>query len=642
VLAKPASLMPMQITGGKGSGKTHLMRYLSFSNQLLRHGDNIEKLIAQDRYIGIYVRFSGLNASRFSRKGQSDDVWADVFSFYTELWLGQLMLETFANLARLSQSVQEYSSDVVANLVELFTVRTEGIVSLTDLRTHLQGLQRTVDHAVNNCGLSGSLDVEICLNRGSMIFEAPRRIARTVPLLRNSVFLYLLDEFENLDTLQQRYVNTLVREKEAPATVKIGAKSYGIRTYATLSGGEELREGSEFEELPLDDRLRRSPRYDGFCRQMVAKRLNEVFRRDRETEPMFDASSLDQHFASVSQERFLPTETEFVLERYIDAERPYFSRLREKLIRARSTGGAPGVYYDTDIDFIIETLRSAELPLAEKVNVLLLYRAWSRGQNMRKAAVKISDALQQYLSAPRRKSEYKSAVDKFQYDLFAQLLRECKQKQRYSGIETFIQMSAGLPRNLLVILKHIFSWAEFRDERPFRGRPLSIEAQQLGVIDAAEWFLKDARIPGKHGQSVHEAVRRLAELFRAIRFSDKPSECSLVTFSTNTTALSERSWAMLQLSYFWSLLIRVPGGQKDRNTPRVDDKYQLNPMLAPLWQLPVSRRGAIALDPSEVETIFASNKEAFEEVLHRRVSRMQAPFGRGAREQGTLFGAEDD
>jgi len=65
-------------------------------------------------------------------------------------------------------------------------------------------------------------------------------------------------------------------------------------------------------------------------------------------------------------------------------------------------------------------------------------------------------------------------------------------------------------------------------------------------------------------------------------------------------------------------------------------------MLAPLWQLPVSRRGAIALDPSEVETIFASNKEAFEEVLHRRVSRMQAPFGRGAREQGTLFGAEDD
>ena len=40
-MAKPTSPMPMLILGGKGSGKTHLMRYFSYPLQRIRYGKDV-------------------------------------------------------------------------------------------------------------------------------------------------------------------------------------------------------------------------------------------------------------------------------------------------------------------------------------------------------------------------------------------------------------------------------------------------------------------------------------------------------------------------------------------------------------------------------------------------------------------------
>jgi hypothetical protein len=81
------------------------------------------------------------------------------------------------------------------------------------------------------------------------------------------------------------------------------------------------------------------------------------------------------------------------------------------------------------------------------------------------------------------------------------------------------------------------------------------------------------------------------------------------------------------------LLIDV-GGQRDRNTERVDKKYQLNRVLSPRWDLPVYRRGALALTPAEINAVFDPEFVAtFEDLSNARVARMSAPaFGlRGAK-----------
>ncbi|WP_284282707.1 hypothetical protein, partial [Bradyrhizobium liaoningense] len=76
---------------------------------------------------------------------------------------------------------------------------------------------------------------------------------------------------------QQRYVQSLIRERRAPATFRIGSRLYGIKTLETYSDEEINREGSEFKQIVLDHRLRQnSEQWDSFADQMVRRRL-QVF-----------------------------------------------------------------------------------------------------------------------------------------------------------------------------------------------------------------------------------------------------------------------------------------------------------------------------------------------------------------------------
>src|SRR5690606_9881734 len=83
---KPTSLVPMFLLGGKGSGKTHLMRYCSSAVQEPRHS-NLRTAIAQEKYVGVYSIADGLNVHRFSGKGQTDETWQSIFAYSFELWL---------------------------------------------------------------------------------------------------------------------------------------------------------------------------------------------------------------------------------------------------------------------------------------------------------------------------------------------------------------------------------------------------------------------------------------------------------------------------------------------------------------------------------------------------------------------------
>src|ERR1700680_2956083 len=92
---RPISPVPLMLLGGKGSGKTHWMRYYSYPLQQHRHhSQNLRPLagLAHDGYIGIYVLLGGLNSERFRGRGQSEDVWRTLFEYYFGLWIAQEIL----------------------------------------------------------------------------------------------------------------------------------------------------------------------------------------------------------------------------------------------------------------------------------------------------------------------------------------------------------------------------------------------------------------------------------------------------------------------------------------------------------------------------------------------------------------------
>ena len=632
-LVKPTSPMPMIILGGKGSGKTHILRYCSYQVQRIRHDGDVGAGLQKEGYIGIYLRCGGLNASRFSGKGQTEEAWSALFQQYMDLWLAELFLTTVRDAV---PAVQLSRSSVrVAD--ELFDVPPESVItSAESLVQELKALRRALDVAINNAALTQRLDVgKVQVTPSRLVFGLPRIVTEEAPELGGIQVLYLIDELENLSKAQQQYVNTLMREKERPASFKIGARLYGVRTYETYSAGELNREGSEYERVLLDEHLRSTTHYPRFALRLCTRRL---------TAAGYMAGERGTYSVGPSKARMLslfervrdPLEAADAFEmaqRVKRSSRPYFKRLRSKLLEGVALDVSTGVQSETDVNRIVELL-TATSQILEKANTLLLYQAWWRGRNLMVAAEGIRAACASYLSDPNTpaSAQFKRTLSHWKSDLQAQLLAEYGLKQQYVGLEAFVEMSQGLPRNLLVVLKHVFQWASFNDEKPFQAEAISVASQQRGVFEASTWFLYDAEVLGTDGVYVQDAITRLADLMRRVRFSDKPAECSLCTFVVDRSAVSGKTREMIDLAQQWSLLLRIVSGHRDKNTRRRKAKYQINSMLCPMWDLPIARRGAISLTPEEVDAVFdPSHASHFDAVLRRRVSRMTAPtFGKRA------------
>lgn len=634
-LIKPTSKMPMFILGGKGSGKTHLMRYFSYSLQKIRYGGNIVAGVESDGYLGVYLRSSGLNSPRFKGKGLEDETWEDVFVYYMELWLAQLVLENVSNSFYKSEELKSNEREICNKITGLFDlVENASLSSISELIKYIRGLQKELDFAINNCAIRRKINIKISVTRGKLIFGIPEIFVHSLPSLKNCLFLYLIDEFENLSKSQQKYINTILREKEGPCSFKIGSRLYGIKTYDTYSGGEQNKIGSEFEVLHLDDILRKSTEYKDYAKRLIASRFDE-YRRSNESEELQKnfRTNLSARFEEFPKTRFASEETKFIFDAYEGKERPYFKALRAKLHKGFNRKLTVGIESEEDVENVINKLRYPETPLMEKVNILLFYKRWNLfKEDLNEVANEISSDCKKYVEDNDTSTMHDSEISHFKSDLLAQLLRECGRDQKYWGLDTFIEMSWGLPRNLFVLLKNIFAWAIFYGEKPFSDKKISIKAQNVGVIDASNWFYNNAMIAGKKGIHARDCIDKLGNFFREIRFSDKPSECSCVTFSADISKATERTREMIELAKNCSLLIEV-GTQSDRNTGRIDSKLQLNRMLTPRWDLSMYRRGALVLNTLELNAIFDPDCDG--KALTDRIAGMMAPQFRKALKEET-------
>lgn len=624
-LIDPRELTPKFILGGKGSGKTHVLRYFSFPLQRVRaNGRRIIDVVVEDSYVGIYVRCRGLDASRFSGKAQSNEKWQSTFTYYMDLWLAYHVLDIVRHLIdgsglNCDGVAHEFSSRVVA----LFdTDDMEPPKGLNALKRLFRRLQKEIDYAVNNAAISGLLDVTIRVSPGRLVFGIPGILASLFPKLGKVRFLYLIDEIENITEDQQKYVNTLVRERRGMVTFRLGSRTYGIRTHHTLAAEEENRRGSEFEILQLDNHLRVDKQlYREFSKCLIISRLRQGGVID---ETVVEDVDFTRYFSADGDAFAGHIDTTFVLKS--KGERRYFIDLRRHLTQGLKGGFSYGLLGAEDIDTVIKWLRVPECPILEKINILCLYQAWYRKSDLISSSAKIGNDCKNYRNTRRRGSGYGQKVQHYGIDMYAQLCRQYRQRFRYRGVDTFIKLSDGVPRNLLVLLKTIYKWALFSGDEPFTKAPISPRAQDRGVLEAAGWFFRDAPVGGGLvALNARRSVRRLGELFRELFYSNKPPECSLISFSANIEDPAVER--VVGAAEDFSLLVKIPGGQKDRNTGRVDSKYQLNRMLVPLWGLPLARRGAISLSESELDVVFAKEAdELFKNKKAIRVARANFPF----------------
>ncbi len=634
-IIKPLSPTPMILLGGKGSGKTHVVRHYSYNLQRIRNKADIYKGVLSEGFLGVYFCLGGLNEGRFKGKGLERYQWTEIFVYHLDLSLAQQTLETFdrfLNDASLKDKVNEVS--LCQSIASLFSPPITTPNSINEFITYLESKRREIDNAVNNCAFTNKLNVEILTNRGALVLKIPEMLVKVIPEGKHLKLLYLFDEIENVNIDVQIYLQTLIREcRKTASSIKLSGRLYGLKTRETYCDGEKNVEGSEYETLTLDEKLRDYNGYDDFIVRLCLRRLHEQNPHIKDKDTLYkcftttDVPTGSYDF-SAQEERLGNHEAWFLLGKDLQKERRHLSKLKRKL---ESVDVSP----DT-VSKIMHNLSFHEYPFVEKTSTFILYKQWSElgkssgalGDFLLVASNKIAASAKMYLEKDYKESLHFKKLGHFRNDLIAQLRREHDRKPQYLGMNAFIAMSCGLPRNLLQILKHTYAAALFRGEKVFSpSDPISVDAQRAGVRQAAQWFFEDALIGHDATHHLRDAILRLAETFAEVRFSDKPAECSVISFSTDESRLSPACRETIKVARERSLLIKVVGGRKDKNSRNIHVHYQLNPMLSPHWELPLHRRGTLPLDAGLVNSIFDPEQSGkFNSQKMIRLKDMYAPF----------------
>ena len=378
--------------------------------------------IAADRYVGVYARCSGLNSGRFAGKRQSEEVWRELFSYYIELWLSQLALAVVSEIVADAKIDQAAEAKLAEEICGLFDKTPARILQVVEIEAHVRNLQRELDYLVNNATFTGKLPVDVQATRGRLIFGIPSALVRAIPALESISFVYQLDEFENLTADQQRHINTLVREREAPATFKIGGRQFGVKTHGTFSDGEVNLKDSEYEELRLDEQFRSNANtYKELARRLAARRLSQTAGAGGPDEPD-DLASLATWFDQPDVDWRGSFFLELCGETHAQ-DRVHFAKLNRQLQGTIADSVATGASAKQTIQDICALLEVAEYPLLEKVNILYLYQSWAREKPLLESAKTIAEECRAFLSTPEAPSSYRTKLQHFKADLTAQLIQ---------------------------------------------------------------------------------------------------------------------------------------------------------------------------------------------------------------------------
>ncbi|MBB4659325.1 hypothetical protein [Parvularcula dongshanensis] len=617
-ILNPKSRMPMLLLGGKGSGKTHLMRYCSAPVQAARHNRDVAQAAVAEGYLGIYVPLDALNTDKFAREEPVEDYWIAVFSYYFELWLSSVLLSTIRDCAR-SQSIEFDETEFVKSAIDLFDITPENpLTNLDSLYDHLAQMRKHIDSVVNNSRLRGERPIfDITFSAGRLIFGLPELATQHAPAMKDVLFVYLIDEVENLTADQQRFLNSLIRYRRGSATIRVGGRLYGMKTLETTGSGEPIRSGAEYERVVLDEILRReSGQYDRFVRSLISKRLERAGYSTAAREPIdsyFEELDSRDYWRSI--DKHLPTTKQGQIT-------PYHQKLATDL---KSAFGLK----DHEVTSIYEALQVPEHRFLEKAATFQFRKSWpSSLEDAVSLASTVGSQARALAQGDRvAGAELAKLISYFSSDILAQLFHDYARRLPYSGFETMVELSQGITRNLLVNLKHIFRRSRFAGEEPFISGSISIKSQSDGVRDGAAWFWEDAQ-PPSGGLQVRDAVENVAVLFRTVRLGHSPSECALCAFSVPWEALSDNSRRTLMVAENWSYLVKLQEGRRNKNSKRIDALYQLGPMLAPRWEVSQHRRGTIELQQDLADAILdPQHRHELATLMKKRLERIILPAG---------------
>lgn len=552
------AVQPMVLQGGRGTGKTTVLKGLSFRGVHARSGGDMDAL-ARAPFIGLYWKVMMSQVAPFHGEEVSAERWDSLFSHYLNLIHCGLIADYLVWRKDLGVPLA-LRAGAVEEVAECLAL--EGVETLDELLATLRRAHRRFEVYVNN--VAGEKAPPL-----SMLGVPQRVFAEAVCAAEartGSRFCFLIDEYENLSDYQQRIFNTLIKESGGAIVYKVGVREEGWRERATLNPTQRLEEPQDFRRVDIVQELGRGGSFSRFAASVCEGRL----------------ARLDQPTLG-SMGELMPELTEEAEAELLELDKLLAAR-REELL-----GCAPDAAGRSELEELAPLQAYALLE-------------WS---DAHKTTTSLEEVVADYLARP---GDWSSRFGNYRYTLLF-TIRKGKSGLRkyYAGWETHCLLAAGNIRYLLQLVEtslRLQLRADLGLDRPLTNEIQTRAAQQVGEKNLFELesvsgtgnlllrlMLGFGRVFGRlaAGGSAHRPETNQFELSRRVPKEELPDADQW-----------ERLELILTDAVMNSALIRTPANKLQERHDIAADLFIVHPIFSPFFVFSHRRKRKMMVRPLQV------------------------------------------
>jgi hypothetical protein len=525
-----------------------------------------------EKILGIYFKAEPDLVTGFRRKGQGDEWWLDVFGHYFNVTICHQMCHIAADIKECKLASLKDESKICTAISRNFGWESKEITTFGELAENLEAAEDSVLLYINNIDQKPKPSL-------SHPSRAMRRFAEMLVAsigINGLTFHVFVDEFENLECYQQQLINSLVKNPDKNLVFDIGVRKRGFKTPNTLADNEQISAWNDFRPFDLEEEISGSG-YDRLISEICAKRLRTVSELNNCPE---DGTRLkiESYLGSYD----IGKEVDLI----VSGQRtpPYLKEIEARLSKISDV---------EEKQELLESLTKSE-PMLSRLSLVLLIQGKKPDQIL--AELKKHE---KGLS-----SKFKEWLHNYGLSVVFLLCRDYRQRKKYFGYDTYLQLSSGIPRYFIQLCFYAFDYAN-KDESFVFGTTDKISIQ---VQDKAAYHLSVSKVDEIDtyppvGHKLKRLVLVLGRIFEQLHKRPAISEPEPNHFYTDYDALSTSSREALNSGIMWAVfqprpLTKIKSGKQPRGS-----EYHLNHIYAPYFEISYRRKRRLDISVSDFNNL---------------------------------------
>lgn len=577
---------PLFLEGARGTGKTMILKYLSYFCQKQIALDNGEEdvigYICQKGGIGFYYRYSAHFDELISKLTCSEEIKKDLFCYYYELFLSLEILNVLEDIQSEAYTDSERMGSLTKKICSIFNVRNKNLKSIKEI---ILKWTNEIDVWIRKYKYYPDSEKQIAqiIHGSDLIRKICSSMKECIPEFRNVEFLILIDEYENVKKFQ-RITNTWIKRVDSslPYTYRIGMRPYGISTYDT-EFSEEIRNGRDFILCPLS--CRSMKKYKDFVKRVAIRRLdkNDFFKENHLTDIiriLGARENFDDEALKIVQNK----------------EEDIFDKLGiEEEVR--------------------KSLRCEGTPLMEMLNIVWYLRG-KRPDDIKSAQHAYAAGKADRFSENRVLREaYKYKLDysdKYRLQLLCVLCGLFKVSKAYYSFNTFAYLSAGVVNDFISLCRNTFYHLDGDDlNQLIAGGTIPSIIQTKGAEDTANEQMNQIQVTDEYGNEMYNFAMNIGNIFEEMHKDIKSKYPETTQFAFENEAeinADERLRTIKECMIKWGVIQKKSRRQRISIGKKKGVLYNLNKVYMPIFNISYRTRGGFnyVITRSEFEILLGN------------------------------------